>query len=518
MGTRIAKALLAIGLCAPSLSAQFGPFYDAHCLAITNLELELEFPIVPGCELIGCCPECPGPWPIRWEVKTRTDDRHVKGKHDNLTKLEFRFQNLSKDAWSGLRVSGGDWNAANTALTISGSQATIYGFRDPGEDQRLPSAQLVLNFDKSSTQEFLQLNPAPAGLPPDTVPTRTITIEIQQLIDRHLVNRISWEVEIFPCGDVGATFDEIQLQGFDAQHGNAIAQVDGERPSGVCLDDSQHSDVSPIRIPNLVSPTQCRSEVAIYSPDNAFALIEDITTWTAASDVLSVPLASLVEVPVRFWVLDPSPAVKADIETQLGLANEAYCKHRAGIRFSALPPIDLTSDPGELLKYKLSMRDFCDRAALSPYFERDLLNVYYIPEGKLDDGAPLGFFSTDHGNIIVIRYQEAPERTLAHEFGHALGLKHTHVLKPDVFNEGNPGYDKTHGMPDSNNLMFSAGEWDLTLGQVFRANVDSCSIINRYGWRTGPTRRCPHYLGDPTCPLENVQFKFANATCPAASQ
>ena len=98
------------------------------------------------------------------------------------------------------------------------------------------------------------------------------------------------------------------------------------------------------------------------------------------------------------------------------------------------------------------------------------------------------------GKDVIVVTTASRAVTLAHEIGHALldCVDHTEVTAA--------------GFTNDNMMLASPGNM-LTLGQVFRMNLDADSPLNRHGWRVGPTLQCP----TSSC----SQWPASNA-CPAA--
>src|SRR5437867_709447 len=71
-----------------------------------------------GCEVIDCCPGCPGP-PIDW---------HIVVQGDPLRSLDFVFENLTPQIQQNLKLSNNaKWINSNT-LRVNAGTTVIRGF------------------------------------------------------------------------------------------------------------------------------------------------------------------------------------------------------------------------------------------------------------------------------------------------------------------------------------------------------------------------------------------------------
>jgi hypothetical protein len=274
---------------------------------------------------------------------------------------------------------------------------------------------------------------------------------------------------------------------------------------------------------NIRRPSGCAAEIAIFSEGHAMYLESPVNTWTDGSgDVHTAVLQPLIDVPVRVWVADDATAARA--ARHLDTANLLYRKNMVGVRF--VPKItkisDASTDPNAVRVIsdgiRLASNDLvCQNLGAikgREFHEAGTLNVYYV--AKEFTGRNCAILATPpicttdatafpggDANITFIG-SKATSTSLAHEFGHAFGLRprdcgaHTDGLK---------GFG-----PD--NIMAAGGgdeRVQFSLGQVFRMNT----IMDRWGGtmlianrlRPGPGRECP--LNRPrsaTCPALDAKW------------
>jgi hypothetical protein len=145
----------------------------------------------------------------------------------------------------------------------------------------------------------------------------------------------------------------------------------------------------------------------------------------------------------------------------------------------------------------------------SAFYTADTLNVYYVALAitgrncaikQTPTNCPGTDFEKGDGNITYIG-TKANRASLAHEFGHAFGLR------------PGPCGGHTNGLAGfgPKNIMRGGGDGNrdqFTLGQVFRMNTQSDpwdgTMLIRNGLRPGPGRACPPLTTDPTCPPLNA--------------
>jgi hypothetical protein len=235
---------------------------------------------------------------------------------------------------------------------------------------------------------------------------------------------------------------------------------------------------------NVLPPAGCRSEAALFSYRERFVIEPGLTGWTTALGDAQ-PLTTDAPYAIHLWVRGPATA-ESTAQTHLAVANGIFALNRLGVRltmtFEVDPaaPIKVCRCPGETGPVDTD----CTWAPGSfPTPAPDgALDVYYVDESSWNGtGSYFGHYCErapgSHDDLIFIS-ATAASSTLAHEIGHALlrqGDAREHVLTGPE-----DGFDET-------NLMASFAGMDtvkseardrLTLGQVYRANVDDRSWLN----------------------------------------
>lgn len=420
-----------------------------------------------GCEVVDCCPGCPGIVDkINWRI-------HVEGAP--LESLSLKFNRLPKDIAAGLKL-GGTAQGSAEGMLIGRGEGTIEGL--PAEIAgRAPVAQIEVGLDKAWMQD--QAKNAAAGDAGDAGDTGDAKdaghIVIEQFYGKYRVNeyKIAYRFPFCP----GGLSDRIVLQN-NASGDSASVLVDARRSTGCVIEESRRGG-GIIGMGSVLSNAGCRSEVAVFSDDDAMKLVEGVGSWTNfLGDTLNVNLTpNRLMAPVDVWI-----ARDFALLTALGDINNAnllYNTNNAGIGFSPNFRI-VTGNPAALAAIGTGCANAPGLLG-SAFFTPGRLNVYYV------NGAFTGVNCGASRNIQYIG-TTANNQSLAHEFGHSMSLDHTN---------GNPAFPVTNVMVGG-----GAGRTHFSDGQSFRMNAQCSSTLNVNGVRAGPLRRCNSTIGgNVTCPI-----------------
>jgi hypothetical protein len=271
-------------------------------------------------------------------------------------------------------------------------------------------------------------------------------------------------------------------------------------------------------------------------------------TWQASRDVVEyhdgsgTPPDAPYTIPVEVWNAsgavwdDPVSATALDVElataTLLGITNAIHRDSRTGIRFTIDPtPTDLGAAP--ISDAKQSCTDPSNEPVLnqpgSPVpLDVAVLHVVWVTDLKTSGGFTYAGWSCEPGSvpaaIIFMNWGSYMSGTLAHEFGHSLGLRDpdTHTGTDGV---GHVFYIQPANAFDAGNLMaFGApatknyARHYLTLGQGYRMNVHLQSWLN-LGHDLSQTPSVPIRAHQPNAPPNQALPCGGNASstspCPA---
>ena len=117
------------------------------------------------------------------------------------------------------------------------------------------------------------------------------------------------------------------------------------------------------------------------------------------------------------------------------------------------------------------------------------MNVYWVNTVDFGLGALTSNGVWCGGNVVAMGWNTL-DHLFSHEIGHAYQLDHVNSLTSF--------FDTTNVMHNASNSRTY-----LTEGQTMRAVMDSNSVVNTLGGRTGSTRSCggtATSTTDPSCP------------------
>jgi hypothetical protein len=425
-------------------------------------------PYVPGCEIIDCCPGCPGPGPFDWRIQ-------VEG--EAFDGAVVRFEGLAPGEIGALGIEGGAVEKDGSVL-VGKREATIRGV--PGVEARPGIAARITPRIAGAYPSRSGDPPASAAKDPDADAAGRIVIE--QLLGGFQVNFFEFRPRWRLCPERGlALVDEVELSSNDA--GDQAVVLSDHRSASGCRNDQVHRGATETQLENALPGGVCNSEVAVFSDDDAMALHTPVTTWTNnAGDVHPVTLDPMIDVPLRIWLARANAVALAT--NDVANANLLYNQNNTGIRFVA-DIRDVSANQAAVT----AIGEDCDDAGTaqgSAWYAANMLNVYYT------SGVFTGVNCGLDRNINYVG-TTANLGTLPHEIGHAYGLRPA----------GSGGH--TNNLPGfgNDNIMWGGGPATrnhFSVGQAFRLNVDTGSMLNANGNRTGPTRACAPDTTSNQCP------------------
>lgn len=476
------------------------------CLA-EAIPFDKQAPVPVGCEIIDCCPGCPGAGPIEWRI---TLDAKI------MTRAELRFEGLGARELRKLKI-GGAAKLDGERILLSPGGARISGL--PYEPGAQPAVGLLRASAPAKSAKRMSSAFGPRG--PQSI---TDEVLVQQFLGPVLVNSFNWRINIRPCirpprPPLGSGEDKLKLTGNDAGD-EVVVMLDGRTTEG-CRDGSTSSlpewvfsSTGESPLGNVLSPGSCNSEVAVFSKKHAMKWEKAVSTWTdSPGDVHTTPLDPLIEAAVHIWVADD---VTADLaRTHIENARVLYLGNRVGVKLvdkiqkfadvSNSPP-----DPMGIISAGVDDEGI-DCLALGPIqgsalYVSNALNVYYVNKGFKGRNCAIKYpptvcpanpswYPRADGNITFIGTW-ANSTTLAHEIGHAYGLR------PALCGGHTSVYD---------NLMRDTGDTErttFTLGQVFRMNTHA-----EPSW--GGTTLIPNNLSATRVGRDCAPDAPRSATCPS---
>jgi len=492
------RAALACGaLSLASVAAAAPNFYAQHHRLCDGTESAPPPQVVIGCPFVSAALGCPAGGPLRMAV-------HL-------------------DAPAGITVNLGVSNASGLTLIPSGTVSAL----SPAGPFRLRSGDgSIKGFfaDTSPAPRILATVQTPASMPTAAAPggsdpTVAITIRFVQAVGTQRVREdtVTHIYHLCPGGGSAMAGDRIDLGGNAPGH-DGIALIDAHHGTS-CLKNEKFRGPTTISLGNLIpNDTSCPapSRATIFTANSAVDF-RPALNWLVGNDLLPVTLSAPVAAKLTVWQLYslcPASCTAADRKKfALQMTNEAIDRYKqafGGVAFIH-EVVDL-SQPAELdPALRSAVASAIDVAGCEYDADADStlaeLRAVTNASGFATAGA-LNVFIVHSANalgwwcgrrplgkdvIVVSTYSTAV--TLAHEIGHALldCVDHTQVT--------------ANGFTSDNMMLAYLPGNMLTLGQVFRMNLDADSALNRHGWRPGPTLQCP----TSSC----AQWS-ANNACPAA--
>jgi hypothetical protein len=239
-----------------------------------------------------------------------------------------------------------------------------------------------------------------------------------------------------------------------------------------------------------LGPREGAGEIVAFGIDRPVAVQTASFSTALADQAITVPFASVIDVPITIWVLAaPFATQQQAAVTLVQTAQALFAAERVGVDMSAVEIVDATVSPHAAAWSAFACgTGNANVAALQSAIgaRPNRINVYLV---NLVDG------STARGNACIVGggfvaiAAGAGSELLAHELGHDLALEHIDDRVADF---------------DATNIMHSASNTRqfLTEGQLFRAHLRQGSAINLvYGARAGlPMRNCDRDTLTLDCP------------------
>ena len=426
-------------------------------------ELIEDIPIPVGCEVVDCCPGCPGPGFLDWKI--RIDKTVIQG-------ATLRFEGLSKKSLSQLKIRGEAKITDNGEILLGSGEISISGL--PNEIK----GQVPVGFISPLIANSF-------GSPDRDEADTDGGIQIVQYRDRFPVNTFRSRYVAIPCFRPPSTLptDKLVLNN-NTSVDNAIAMLDYRTSD--CKNDRIKRTTQTVNLGNILSKGACRSTVSIFSDDNAMSYEPSVTTWTnSPGDTHTVNLQPIITVPVSVWVANNTLLTTA--QNDFANANMLYNQNNVGVQFN--PTYNNFSGNAAAAA---TIGTWCPTAATvgnlqgSAWYTANTLNIYYV------NSAFTGVNCGQDRNINFLG-TIANLGSLPHEIGHAYGLRPS----------ASAGHTNGVAGFGNNNIMWGGGPGTrdtFTVGQSFRLNTDTTSMLNANGDRTGSTETCLPNVSNSICP------------------
>jgi len=439
-------------------------------------EFTAELPIPVGCEVIDCCPGCPGPGPLDWRI--HIDETIVSG-------ATLRFEGIPIKQLRELSIKGNAKIDDDGNILLGAGEIEISGL--PAEvDGRVPVGFIGprASHDYDGVQQSEKRKRA-SGTDEDASDLPQ-GIEIVQYRGAFQVNQFAARYYLRPCRGAPAT-DRLVITN-NTSTDNTIAMLDFRSGSGSggCINDQIVRTTQTANMGSVLSNGRCPSTVSVFSDDNAMSYEPSVSTWTdPLGDTHTVDLQTIITAPVSVWIANNAQLAAA--QNDIANANLLFNQNNAGVQFN--PTYNNVS--GNVAAVA-AIGVWCPTAATvgalraSAWYTANTLNAYYV------NSAFTGVNCGQDRNINFIG-TTANLASLTHEFGHAYGLR------PSA------SWGHTNGVAGfgNTNIMWGGGPGtrnNFTVAQSFRMNTDTTSMLNSNGDRAGPRETCLPNVSSTTCP------------------
>lgn len=435
--------------------------------------LEAErLPIPVGCEVIDCCPGCPGPGPIDWRIQI---------KADLFDSVKLEFSNLPSEVSRRLGLKGDIKRIDANTFVVAGKDSFISGFQ--GITRGRPAVAMPrFGLNKAKVRKIM------SGA--QDLDEKEISVTIMQMLGPVVVNRFEILYKMRLCRELELlpVQDQVDLDDNTAND-RAIVMLTGRRSTG-CIDNNREfqNTTDKRTIGNMLSNGTCTTESVVFSDDNAIEIDSPTMVWTDnPGNTLKMNLDPMVSMPVN--IVLARAGANAAATNDLANADLLYNDNNAGITFNGTIQ-DVSGNANDVNTITRNAR--CSAANLadlqgSAFYNGNALNVYYV------NGA---FTAANCVNdrLVVFVGNNANAASLAHEFGHSFSLFGTTATGGHT--NGLPGFG-------TDNIMNGGGPATrdhFSVGQVFRFNINITSSLNTTGARTDLTRNCPALTVNINCP------------------
>lgn len=447
--------------------------------------LEKPFKIPVGCEIIDCCPGCPGSGVMEWRIQ-------VEAKV--LEGAELRFEGLSAEDLKQLRITG-DAKLEGNRILVRRGMSTI-GDLPALTAGKVPIGSLIPLIDNAAAARLPSMQSItrkPSRGDPDAGGVGD-NITVQQFLGPFRVNSFRWRPIFYSCIRPGVAGDQLKVLAISSGD-NVVVMMDSRTAAGGsgCTDDEVLRSTGVSTFTNILTASGCNSEIAVFATNNAMNLDTPVSTWTnGTSDIHTSSLQPIVNVPVSVWIANN--AATAQAVNDVANANLLYGQNKIGVQFTATYN-DVSGNPNAVGTIGTVSCGAIAAIQASAFYTPNTLNIYYV-NGAFTGANCARTVPVGDGNISYMGTL-ANLASLPHEIGHAFGLR---PADQGGHTNGLAGFG-------NNNIMWGGGPATrdaFTLGQAFRMNTHTdgwggTMLIND-GLRPGPGRACPPLTTSSICP------------------
>ena len=475
--------LLAVGVAPPTASALHINVFDRLCLEefLPPPEFDPRIRIPVGCEIVDCCPGCPGTDVLDWRILFQSKVAR---------EAELRLDGLSPEQLKGLKVSG-NARLVGDRILIGLGRAHIGGLPRDLNGKAVVGSIRPLQAKGTETLTSAGAKALPGAGDKDLGGAGEV-IDVQQFLGGIPVNRSRFVHYLYPCRPTLPPADKLRVNNIGSGGENVVVMMDA-RNSGGCTNDGVLRTTGLLNLGNLLAPAGCNSEIAIFARNNAMSWEPSVATWTnVAGDLHTTNLAPVLNMPVSVWIANGAAAAQA--VNDVANANLLYAQNKIGVQFT--PTFNnISGNAAAVATIGTASCGAVGPIQASAVYTPGVLNIYYV-NGAFTGENCARTLPVGDGNISYVG-TVANLATLTHEIGHAFGLRPA----------GSGGHTNLVAGFGTNNIMWGGGlptRDHFSLGQAFRMNTHTdmwggTMLIND-GLRPGPGRACVPNVTSNLCP------------------
>jgi hypothetical protein len=291
-----------------------------------------------------------------------------------------------------------------------------------------------------------------------------------------------------------------------------------------------------------------RDEIAVFSVDNAALLDSTVTTSAGLwkddqGETHPEPLGAPLPLPLKVWVA-VGPTISTDgilsngtigkvvqnaldvVDDDIATLSTLYNLNRVGVA----PVAEKVAVWGNQEAVTAIGTSCLGAAGKSSWYTPGALNIYYVAQVGNPSGGNSNYAGWYCGSVqtvnavrdphmIYISFSQRNFTLLSHEVGHALGLLHTGSgAIPETFD---PSSSTPEPFTNANLMwdMSAAPRSTFALGQAFRMNFDTRSVLFSLNLRTPPGRQCQCTFLAASCSVGEFyrQSDLVGQACPRIS-
>ena len=321
-----------------------------------------EIPVPVGCEVVDCCPGCPGPPDfLEWRILVEKNARSV----------QIRLEGMDERALAGVKFRGNVTREGNV-LTVGPGESFVTGL----PNARKGSVGVGMVKVIPNTEQIRALSAPDADA--DEKDIAGLQCRSRDSAARRKVHRQSLPLGAAHLSRVPRPLleDRVRLTS-NTSNDTAVVLADFRR-SNICRNDVIDRTMTSRASATSQTNGGCNSDVSVFSDDNRMSFQPNVNTWTnAIGDTHTVNLQSMLTAPVTVWIAMAGATPRA--QNDFANANLLYNQNNVGVRFAATFN-DVSGNANAVNTIGGTAGDCKTAAALggTAFFTVGRINIYYV--------------------------------------------------------------------------------------------------------------------------------------------